>query len=357
MSILISIIAFVIILVILVVVHELGHFLTAKWRGVQVMEFGIGFPPRIWGIKRGETLYSINVLPLGGFVKLAGEEDPNIPRSLASKGYGTRILVLAAGSLMNLLLPFVLLTMAFMIPHSISVAPVTVYSVIPGSQSEKAGILVGDTIVSINEVTVNNTADVQRTIMLNLGKPVDIVIKHVDSSIETIRMTPLWKPPQGQGTTGLGLGYKAAQPYTEITQKEPLLEAIPAGAEECYQTLVLFKNEIIRWIIGATTPQVTGPVGMAELTGEVAKAGISPLFEYAAFISINLAIINILPLPALDGGRIVFVLLEMVRGGRKISAKTEGLIHMIGFMLLIGLMLLVTFGDISNIITTGSALP
>ena len=109
MSVIIGIITFIIVLLVLVIVHELGHFITAKSRGVKVLEFGVGFPPRIWGIKRGETLYSVNALPLGGFVKLAGEEDPKVERSLASKDYGTRILVLAAGSVMNLLLPLLLL--------------------------------------------------------------------------------------------------------------------------------------------------------------------------------------------------------------------------------------------------------
>src|SRR5450759_1843290 len=117
MSVIIGIITFLIILIVLVVAHELGHFVTAKSRGVKVIEFGVGFPPRIWGIQHGETLYSINAMPLGGFVKLAGEEDPRVERSLASKGYGTRILVLAAGSTMNILLPIVLFSIAFMIPH------------------------------------------------------------------------------------------------------------------------------------------------------------------------------------------------------------------------------------------------
>jgi regulator of sigma E protease len=144
---------------------------------------------------------------------------------------------------------------------------------------------------------------------------------------------------------------------TIIKQSEPIWKAVPMGWTECGQTLVLFKNEIVRWIVGAASPQVTGPVGMAQLTGEVARAGISPLFEFAAFISINLGIVNILPLPALDGGRIAFVLLEMVRRGRRVSAKTEGLVHLIGFALLLALILVVTYGDISNIITTGSAIP
>ncbi len=357
MSVIIGIITFLIILIVLVVAHELGHFVTAKSRGVKVIEFGVGFPPRIWGIQRGETLYSINALPLGGFVKLAGEEDPKVERSLASKGYGTRILVLAAGSVMNLILPFIILSVAFMIPHDVATAPVTVSQIIPGSQAEKAGLVAGDLLVSINGVPIDNTGVMQRSTLLNLNKQIQLVVKHADSSVQTVSLTPLWKPPAGHGSTGLGIGYQAQLPYTYTRTSAPFLQAFTLGVRECYETLVLFKNEIIRWIIGASKPQVTGPVGMAEMTGIVAKAGISPILEFAAFLSINLGIVNILPLPALDGGRIAFVLLEMLRRGRRVSAKTEGIIHTVGFFLLIGLMLLVTFGDISNIITTGSAIP
>ncbi len=355
MSVLISIIAFIIILVILVVAHELGHFLTAKWRGVQVLEFGIGFPPRIWGIKRGETLYSINALPLGGFVKLAGEEDPSIARSLASKGYGTRILVLAAGSIMNILLPLVLFSIAFMIPHSMAYYPVSIESVAENSPAAIAGIRSGDTVLNINGNDIRNGSDLQRYIQLNLGKETTITVKHTDNTTQTVTLVPRWKPPAGQGATGIVIA--PAENVSVVSESQPFWEAIPSGVTECYQTLVLFKNEIIHWIIGATTPQVTGPVGMTEMTGMVVQGGFSPLLEFAAFISINLGIVNILPLPALDGGRIAFVLLEMIRGGRRISAKTEGLIHAIGFMLLIGLMVLVTFGDISNLVTTGTAIP
>jgi regulator of sigma E protease len=357
MSVIIGIISFIVVLIVLVVAHELGHFITAKSRGVQVIEFGVGFPPRIWGIKRGETFYSINALPLGGFVKLAGEEDPKVPRSLASKDYGTRILVLAAGSIMNLLLPLLLLSVAFMIPHDVAKAPVTVSQIIPGSQAERAGLVAGDLLVSINDIPIDNTSVMQRSTLLNLNKKIKLVIQHADSSVQTVILTPMWKPPQGQGSTGLGIGYQVTQPYTYTKTSAPFLQAFSMGARECYETLVLFKNEIIRWIIGATKPQVTGPVGMAEMTGIVAKAGVSPVIEFAAFISINLGIVNLLPLPALDGGRIAFVLLEMLRGGRRVSAKTEGIIHTIGFILLIGLMLLVTYGDISSIVTTGSAIP
>jgi regulator of sigma E protease len=356
MTALISIVTFLIVLVVLVIAHELGHFVTAKARGVAVIEFGLGFPPRIWGIKRGETLYSINALPLGGFVKLAGEEDPRVNRSLAGKGYGTRILVLSAGSLMNILLPIVLFSIAFMLPHSLYTAPVTIEAVAPGSPAAYAGIEAGDTIVNINGNKINNSADVRRWIQLNLGKETTMTLKKADSTEQKVKVIPRWNPPEGQGSTGIVMA-ALTQPPLVTSRSEPFWRAIPLGVTECWQTLILFKNEIIHWIIGATAPQVTGPVGMAEMTGQVVQSGFSPLLEFAAFISINLGIVNILPLPALDGGRIAFVLLEMIRGGRRVSPKTEGIIHAIGFMLLIGLMVLVTFGDISNWVTTGSALP
>ena len=349
-----TIAAFAGVLVVLIIAHELGHFITAKASGVRVEEFGLGFPPRIYGIKRGETLYSLNALPFGGFVKMAGEEDPSGPGSLASKPFGIRLAVLSAGSLMNALLPFLLFTIAFMVPHNIAIGEVVVEDVSPNSPAIIAGIAPGDTLISINDKPVRNIGDVQRNIITNLGKPVDIVVKRGDSTTENVQVIPRWRPPEGEGAVGILL--RTAN-ITLVRQSEPFWRAIPLGAGEFLETLGIFKNAILLMIIGAAPLAVAGPLGIAQMTGEAAQAGFSPLLEFAAFLSINLAIINMLPLPALDGGRIVFVILEFIRRGRRVSPRVEGIIHTIGFALLISLLLLITYQDIIRIISGESLIP
>jgi regulator of sigma E protease len=354
----ITIVAFIGILAVLIITHELGHFATAKAFGIKVEEFGVGFPPRLIGIRKGETLYSLNAIPLGGFTKMAGEEDPKVPRSLASKGIGTRLIVLSAGSIMNALLPILLFSIAFMVPHDVVIEPVLVKEVAPDSPAAAAGIEAGDTLLGINGKLANNFSEFQRYVQLNLGKEITILVEHSDSTTEEVQLIPRWKPPEDEGAIGIERDIEFAQSNrTIVRQSEPFWKAIPMGASECIETFVLFKNEILKWIIGATSPQVTGPVGIAQLTGEVAKAGISPLLEFAGFISINLAIINILPLPALDGGRIVFVLLEWVRRGKRISPKTERLVHLIGFAMLMALIMVITQQDVMRIISGESLIP
>jgi len=350
----ITIVAFLCVIVVLILAHELGHFITAKASKVKVEEFGLGFPPRIFGVRWGETLYSLNAIPLGGFTKMAGEEDPKVPGSLASKGVGTRLLVLSAGSLMNLLLPLLLFSIAFMVPHGLVTGRVVIEEVAPISPAAMAGIEPGDTLLSINGKPVNNIGDLQRYVHLNLGKETTILISHSDSTTEEFQVIPRWKPPEGQGAMGIVVRMSNS---TIVSQHYPFWKAIPMGAVECVETFVLFKNEIMSWFIRGIGPQVTGPVGIAQITGEVAKAGISPLLEFAAFISINLGIINLFPLPALDGGRIVFVLLEWVRRGKRIRPKTEGLVHFIGFAMLIGAIMAITYQDIIRIISGESLIP
>ena len=366
MTILVSIVAFLIVIVVLILVHEVGHFVMAKASGVGVEEFGLGFPPRLLRIKRGETLYSLNAIPLGGFVKMAGEEDPDVPRSLASKRIGTRLLILSAGSLMNLLLPLLLFSISFMIPHNTLVGQVMVLEVVPDSPAARAGMRAGDTILRINDKPVNNYADVFRYIQINLGNEIVISVQHSDATTENVQVIPRWNPPENQGAIGVVTSTSDA---TIVRRSDPFWRAIPMGVGACIETFILVKNGIVSIIIGVITAEgpaegageipakVTGPVGIARLTGEVAKAGISPLPEFAAFISINFGIINLFPLPALDGGRIAFVLLEAVRRGKRIAPKTEGLIHLIGFALLIVFLLAITYQDIMRIVSGESIIP
>ena len=342
------------IIVVIIIAHELGHFITAKASGVKVEEFGLGFPPRLFSVRRGETRYSLNAIPLGGFVRMAGEEDPKAERSLASKGIGTRLLVLSAGSLMNALLPLLLFSIAFMVPHDVVIGQVVVEEIAENSPAAGAGIRAGDTIISINGKEINSTLDLSRYIQLNLGKEITILVARSDLSQEEVKLVPRWQPPEGDGA--IGVAVRTLEP-TIVSQSEPFWRAIPMGVSQTIETLVLFKNGILSLLIGAVPMEVTGPVGIAQIATEVAKAGISPLLEFAAFLSINLAIINILPLPALDGGRIAFVLLEWVRRGKRISPKKEGLVHLVGLLMLMGLILAITYQDILRIISGDSLIP
>ena len=348
-----TIIAFLAVLLVLILAHEIGHFVTAKISKVKVDEFSIGFPPRIFSIKRGETKYSLGAALLGGFVKLAGEEDPTVRGGLSSKCYGTRLLVLSSGTIMNLLLPIVLFTVAFMVPHDVVTGQVVVSEVAPDSPASRASIAPGDTVLEVNGEPVGNVGDLHRFVQLNLGQPTTFLVKQGETTKE-LQIVPRWQPPQGQGAIGVMVRLTSPKPSRE---SYPIWRAVPMGFKDSIDTFVLFKNGIIGMFIGTEPAVLTGPVGIAQITGEVAKAGVSPLLEFAAFLSINLGIINILPLPALDGGRIAFVLLEWVRRGKKISPKTEGLVHLIGFAMLIALALAVTYQDIIRIIAGESLIP
>jgi regulator of sigma E protease len=354
LEIVITLVAFLVTIVVLILAHELGHFVTAKAFGVGVIEFGLGFPPRLVGIKWGETLYSLNLILLGGFVKLAGEEDPSVPNSLAGKSIKVRLLVLAAGSLMNFLLPILLFSIAFMVPHQIVSGQVLVEEVAPASPAAEAGFRSGDIVTTANDKPVNNTSELTRLIQLNLGKEMAFSVQHSDGTKEDIQVIPRWKPPEGQGAVGIAV---STANWTLVREQYPFWRAIPMGMTSSIETFILFKNGIGSMIIGTAPVELAGPVGIAQITGEVAQAGLSPLLEFAAFLSINLAIINIFPLPAFDGGRIAFVLLEWIRRGKRIPARTESMIHFIGFLLLMAFFVAITYQDIARIISGESLLP
>ena len=418
---------FLAVLVALVVVHEFGHFITAKLSRVTVLEFGVGFPPRLFGVRWGGTLYSLNLLPLGGFVRLAGESDPNEPGSLASRSPLTRLVILAAGSGMNVLLPLVLFAVFFMVPQQVVATDVVILDVAPNSPGERAAVQPGDVIRTVDGQDVANSAELRAAILLRLGADSRWVLQRADRLLE-VRLTPRVSPPEGQGAAGVAVAdarvsvaslggappadragllpgdlllvvggsrvlsaesvSQAIARVQDLTpgepapvqvlrdgalvelalppallaadrvelavrpeerRSEPLWQAVSSSVRQTGQTLVLFKNEVSRWI-GGSRPQLAGPIGIAQITGDAARGGVSPLLFWTALLSLNLAIINLLPIPMLDGGRILFVLLELVRGGRRISAERERLVHLIGFVALMGLIVAVSLNDISRLI-------
>lgn len=350
----IVILIFLAVFAVLIISHEFGHFIAAKLSGVRVDEFGIGFPPRLIKIRRGETLYSLNLVPLGGFVKLFGEEgEPAGPRSFASKSIPIRFSILFAGPLMNLLLPILLFCISFIVPYNTIQEQVVVQEVALNSPAEIAGIVPGDTILQVNGHDISNRSELSYYIQLGLGSEVDILLQRPDLSQEEVSLVPRWAPPEGQGAIGVVVAGVDSQ---VVRQSYPPWQAIKLGVQRCGETFILFWNTVKGWIIGAAAPEVAGPVGIAQITGEVARAGISPLLAFTGFISLNLAIINLLPFPALDGGRIVFLLVEFIRRGKRVSPRIERQINYVGFTLLIVLVCVVTYFDIARIIMGESLL-
>lgn len=344
----ITILIGILVLSIIVLTHELGHFITAKSSGVKVEEFGLGFPPRLVSFKRGETRYSLNAIPFGGFTKMTGEEDPQQAGSLAGKSRGIRLLVITAGSLMNFLLALMLFSAGYLFPREAAVGQVMVVEVAPNSPAARTGITTGDIILSINDQPVKSISELNQYIKENLGKETTLLIQRPDSTRRSIQVVPRLAPPEGEGAIGIAIS---------TTKRYPLWQVIPMGARELVMTVIIWGEGLVSLFSGKVSASFLGPLGIAQLTGEVAEVGLLPLLKISALISLILGIMNLLPLPATDGGRITFVLLEWVRRGKRIAPRTEGLVHLIGFAMLIAFFLAITYQDIMRIITGESLIP
>ena len=437
---------FLLVLGFLVVAHELGHYVAAKFVGARVLEFGIGYPPRLLAVRWRGTDYSLNLLPLGGFVRLVDDESSGNAESLASKSPCIRLFVLAAGSLVNGALPLLLLTAVMMTPQDVYSGEVVVLGVSEGSPAAMAQIKAGDLVREVDGRTIRNTDELRTAIQLRLGANSRWLLERGGQGIER-HLTPRVNPPMGQGAAGLRIadgratvvsvepdslaaatgllpddlllavgglpvhcnGGSCTSHYSDdgapatvdqalrrsrlVLADEPIpvvvlrdgsltelavpprapahldgmnlhflppmreskafVPAVLASFGQLRDILVLFRNEVSRWLGGAQ-PNLAGPVGIARETGEIARAGIRPLLLWTALLSINLAILNLLPIPALDGGRITFVLLELARGGRRIPPEKERLVHLMGFVLLMLLVLLVSFHDIQQLVSDTS---
>lgn len=355
-----AILWFVAVLMFLVFIHELGHFLTAKWRGVKVLEFGIGMPPRIWGKQYGETLYSLNWIPIGGFCKMLGEEDPSETGSLASKSAGTRLLVLSAGSLVMLLFPLIIFPSIYMVPRDVIVdysGPLKISEVSEDSPAYYAGVDEGDEILTIAGTEITNLTMLKEVTDENTGTEVSVILMRDSDEVE-VKMAPRPREewPEGEGAFGITLDLKAANTITERESNSPWT-AFRLGAELTWDTIVTMKDGIIAAFRQEIPLDVGGVVAAGDVTTEIAETGEwRDLVFWAGLLSFNLGIVNLLPIPALDGGRIVFVLIEIARRGKRVSPVTEGKIHLVGFALLIAFIIFVTYQDIARIIRGESLL-
>lgn len=534
---LIAVGAMVPMLLILIVIHEWGHFATARALGVKVLEFGVGFPPRAFAIYTGRTrvlldpqtrfvgidslssltrgqfvkidssedihgnlvariieapqpknwvkgmfsksdpkasspedlpedlgdaaegsedylkhegkirdldggslvvadmLYTVNWAPLGGFVRLAGESNPKIPRSLASKGVGTRFIVLVAGSFMNAILPLLIFTVLFMVPRDVIVGQVQVVDVNPGSPASETGIQPGDIVLESNGNSIENISDLTRITNLNGGSSMDWLILRGGRQ-ELVSLNPSYGLPEGNWRVGIMISDESGQVVVgdvfpgspadaaglqpgdvvlaageqrinaqqdlidaiavnqdaelqlminrdglerripvfpafdqppdpqwrtgvtttildsrTVSRSEPIWKAVPESFVSTWELLVMVKQGFSGAISSGQAPQVAGPVGIAKVAGEFTReGGFTGWLIITILLSVNLAILNILPIPMLDGGRVVFVLLEWVRRGRRIPAEKEGLVHLIGFVVLMAGVLAITANDIKNLI-------
>ena len=341
------IIAMIAMVVILVVIHELGHFAVAKFFNVKVNEFGVGFPPKIFGWKKGETEYTLNALPLGGFVRLEGEDESTGPRSLASKSPGVRAAIISAGSFMNAVLAVAIFAALFMIPRDVTVGDVVVEAISPDSPAAAVGILPGDRIISVDDRPVESIREVSAGITRNLGVDLSIQLERAGQTRD-VSVVPRWRPPEGEGNVGVRLGLENQR--TETLSYYPW-EAVGKGAMQVGEVLTLTWRSISHWLFRDAPAPFSGPVGIVSGSKEaVDLAGLDALIPLAALLSISLAIFNILPIPALDGGRLLFVIIEIIRGGKKIPAEKERLVHVLGFALLITLVLVVSYNDIARLI-------
>ena len=430
------------ILGLLIILHELGHFWAARRAGMRVEEFGLGIPPRLWGVRRGDTLYSLNAIPLGGFVKVLGEDGKEYSsESMQSKSVGQRALFITAGALMNFAAAFVILLLLVAFQGK-PIERVYVVNVVPGSPAAQAGWLVGDRFVSIDNQQVDDAATVQTVTNRRAGQSITVVLQRGNEQVETA-IVPRENPPPGEGRTGIQL---AAAPQATLTIRDINTGGVAAtlglrpgdrlvsingravtdfllvstqlersaGGQATLdvlrdgQTVTIggpvpatiaedsagFGATVIENRKYASTPvynvpvetakqyvntirqmgaglaslvrgeqslsSVAGPIGMGQLTSEVINASPLPLWvtlgNIAFILSLNLGLLNLLPLPALDGGRLIFVIVEVLRRGKRVAPEREGVVHFVGLVVLLTLMFAIAFVDVNRVVSGGSLL-
>lgn len=369
-----TIIAFLLVLSVLVLIHELGHFVIAKLLGVKVEEFGFGFPPRAWGKKFGETIYSINWLPIGGFVRLFGEDSAgggqvgsvsdealhakgkNLTRAFFARPVWQRFSIVFAGVFMNFVLAvgiWTYLSSAQGIP-----APgkdVIVAGIAPNSPAQKAGLKSGEVILSVDNQAVVSSEQLISYTKKHVGEQVTLKVKNSESHVQIIQLTPRVHYPSNEGAMGVAISQDI------VYQRYPWYQAPIVGFKESVsqlsQMVGMLGQIATQLVVAHQVPQgLAGPVGIAQLTGEVVQVGPYAVLSLVALLSLNLAVLNVLPIPALDGGRLFFILIEGITR-HKVSPKIEGYAHAAGMVFLLALIAFITFHDLLRIFSGQPLIP
>ncbi len=345
-----TLVATIFVLGVLIFFHELGHFLVAKKSGIRVEKFSLGFPPKMIGKKIGDTEYCLSWIPLGGYVKMAGDEPDEVklegkPWEFMSKPVGIRALVVAAGPVMNLILAVFIFwgIIFFKGMQEIHEETAQVGLVAPGGPADAAGIKPGDTIVSINGIEVNTFRDMAQIISQQVEKPIEV--KWIRDGEEFTAHVTTFKDRvlnekgemQEEGRIGIGISYTTIK----VGFFKSFLEAV--------NTVIFILVETIKFLVGLITGTVSvkllgGPLFIAQTAGQTAKSGFVYLLSFMALLSVNLALLNVLPIPVLDGGHLLFLSIEKIKGS-PLSLKQRATMQQIGLAFLIFLMIFITYND------------
>jgi len=327
----------------LIFFHELGHFIMAKGCGMQVDRFSLGLGPKLWGFKKRGTEYVFSLLPVGGYVKIAGMEpgEGNLERGFRQQSWTKRVLVLLAGSLANYLVAIILFSLIFTIGFYVyNWEEAIIGEVKKDSPAEKANILPGDRIIKVNGQNVTNWEELAGYIESSQSSSLNLEIQRGEGTLR-IGLEPVFDPELNKKIIGI-------TPHRIFKRYNPLL-SLSMGLERTFFITRLILLSIGWMIIGKLPVQISGPVGIAQFVGESVKLGMIPLFSFTALLSTNLALFNLFPIPALDGGRLLFLLIEKIRG-KALNLEKEEMVHYIGFIILLILMLLVTYQDILRLV-------
>jgi regulator of sigma E protease len=330
---------------ILVTFHELGHFLAGRSSGVYVHEFALGMGPVIFSRQGKETRYSLRLIPVGGFTKFAGEEgtdrdeDALIPRGrlLLAQSPGTKAWIVFAGPMANLLIA----SLAFFIVFSfvgIGKPATTLSEVLAGYPAENAGIKAGDKVVSVAGIATSTWQDMSAVVQSRAGMQTEVVLQRGDETV-TVNVTPI--------AVG-GVGVIGVRP-TFTVERTGLFRGLYEGGKETVIVSVAWVSDIFGMLLGKVAPDVTGPVGIAQILGEAARMGVGELVYLFGALSANLGLLNLMPVPALDGSRLIFAGVEALRG-KPIDPDKESFIHFVGFFLLMTLFVVITYRDILRLI-------